>query len=78
MDKNSIRLKSRLISPPGGWRFEEKQSKLLLFGDSFDDLFNKVKSHREYKGYDLHDIDIDIEKYLCSMLNYDPNWCIKY
>lgn len=59
-------------APPGGWRYWQKESRLTIKADSLNALTAKVRSHRQYKGYEPTDatqVRLEIERQICSRLS---------
>ena len=44
-----MRLKSKVIVPPGGWYFDEPASGLKIEANDYDTLIERVITHRIYK-----------------------------
>jgi len=57
--------------PPGGWRYVQPETAVRFYSDTFEDLAKQVKVHREYKGFPVETIEIDIQRQLCSGLSTD-------
>ena len=63
-----MRLKSKNVEPPKGWRFYDKEIKWHHCADSFDNLVMNVISKREFFGKEVDEKEIadEIETSLCS------------
>jgi len=71
-------LKSLVMSPPGGWRYIQPDTKLTFSGERYDQVYMKVREHREYKKLDrstLIEVMDDVEQYIIKEIDYDPNYC---
>jgi hypothetical protein len=59
------------MEPPGGWRFTDVKTGMLIFGANKNDLFQKCKEHRRANGLPIPaDFDAHIERHIC--LNIPP------
>lgn len=66
------RLKFRNEAPPGGWRFFQPETRLMIKGDGPDNLLDLVVAHRKYKHLqptDRETVWLEIERQLCSRLS---------
>jgi hypothetical protein len=59
--------------PPGGWRYVQPETAVWFRADTFDELRERVKVHREYKGISIETLDLDIQRQLCLRLG--PEFC---
>jgi hypothetical protein len=66
-------IKSFNIVPPGGWRYVQPETAARFSADDYDDLKRQVKVHREYKGFPVDQLDLDIQRQLCSGMSTE--WC---
>lgn len=67
------RLKRKNMQPPGGFTYLQKETRLLLKGDSLNELTKRVIEHRKYKGLsptDFESVQRDIERYICDRLGH--------
>jgi len=67
-------LKHQNASPPGGWRYRQSETGLVIIGDSLQDLTAKVVTHRQYKGLKPdgpHLVGLEIQRQICSRLGAD-------
>lgn len=58
--------------PPGGFRYRQKESQLVIHGESRDDLVLRVRDHRIHKGFtptDMESIRLDVERQICGRLS---------
>lgn len=58
-------------NPAGGWKFLQFQSRLVIEGESGDDLVDRVQQHRTHKGFtptDKPSIRLEIERQICGRL----------
>lgn len=65
-------LKFRNEAPPGGWRYFQAETRLMIKGDGPDNLLSNVIEHRKYKGLtptDRETVWLEIERQLCSRLS---------
>lgn len=51
--------------PPGGWRYTQPETGLRFYGDTYEELRAAVKEHRDYKGFPVDQLDLDIQRQLC-------------
>lgn len=70
-----MRLTDKSTTPPGGWRYIERSTGQSFEANSFVQLVEKVRPHREYKGLPLETLEHDIEEQLCLTLGTPP--CIR-
>lgn len=74
----SLHLKSFMVSPPGSWRFTQKESGLTISSVTFFDLVRKVAQHRYNNNYPtIGNIAEEIENDICQhMVPEDQaNYC---
>ena len=65
------RLKHRDETPPGGWRFLQLDTRLVIEGESFGNLVALVIAHRRHKGLqpqDKAEVGLEIERQICGRL----------
>lgn len=65
------RYKFHNVSPPGGWRYWQKETRFTIKADSLNALIEKVRGHRTYKGFtptDRESVRLDIERQICARL----------
>lgn len=61
----------RFDAPPGGWKFFQKETRLMILGDGPDNLLDLVVAHRKYKNLEPTDREavwLEIERQLCTRL----------
>lgn len=61
------------MTPPTGWSYRERATGQWFFHTTRNELIQKVREHREYKGLPLDTIVADIEDQIC--LRLDERWC---
>ena len=64
-------LKHPTTVPPGGFRYKQEQTQLMLTGDSLSDLIQKTVSHRRYKGLkpdDAATVSLEVQRQICTRL----------
>ena len=64
-------LRNPNLSPPGGWRFYEARTALLIESDNENSLIDKVIDHRKHKGFEPIDrlsVRSEIESQICARL----------
>lgn len=65
------RLKYPHMEPPGGWRYKDVKTGMLIFGSNKTDLILKCKEHRRANNLPIPDnFDAYVERYIC--LNIPP------
>lgn len=67
------KLENKRDIPPGGWVYVERETGQRFSETSWDDLFTKVKAHREYKGLPVDTLQAIIEEQIC--LSVGPEYC---
>lgn len=65
-------LKTLEVTPPGGWRFVDPDTKLVIQEKDFSRLKWKVASHRKYEGNGLGGYPDEIEHQICARV--DDSW----
>lgn len=53
---------SHYIIPPTGWKFQN--GNFWIYGDTFDELVDNVKLHREKNGFFIGDVVSEVEDQL--------------
>lgn len=64
-------LKDTRTVPPGGWRYIQPQTGLLMKAPSLGELIATVIRHRSYKGIaplDADEVSAEIQRQLCAKL----------
>lgn len=67
------KLKSRSLTPPGGWKYKQPETGAELKAENQDALITLVVDHRTYKGLtptDRESVRFDIERQICLPLGY--------
>jgi hypothetical protein len=63
-------LSNLLHVPPGGWKFQQKQSDLTIYGGDYYDLREKVRKHRQLNNYVTGpELDAEIQEQICTQLD---------
>jgi hypothetical protein len=71
------RLKFRSTRPPGGLKYLQPETRLLIDGDNYGELMKKVLAHRVYKGLPRAtraEVEVDVERQICARLS--KNECV--
>lgn len=66
------RLKHRNQRPPGGLKYVQAETRLLLDGDNYNELVKKVLAHRQYKHLPRatkQEVEEDVERQMCARLS---------
>ena len=61
-------------TPHGGWRYWQKESKLLIQGDNLRDLANNIIRHRQYahlEPLDIETVELEIQRQICHRMGED-------
>ena len=70
-----LKLRDKSIGPPGGWRFRQPESGMLIRGGSWSGLLSRVKQHRKANGYP---ITIEILRQVeAFMYKAQPDACVE-
>lgn len=67
-------LKTPNTAPPGGYKYRQSETGLVVTGDSLNDLVSKVASHRRYKGLKPDGagiISLEVQRQICARLGTD-------
>jgi len=67
-------LKHPQTAPPGGFKYRQIETGLLISGDSLIDLAQRVRSHRQYKGLKPDGLDgilLEVQRQICARLDKD-------
>ncbi len=65
------RLRFSDMTPHGGWRFLQPESRLVIEGESLGNLISLVQAHRAHKNLlplDYESIRLEVERQICSRL----------
>jgi hypothetical protein len=63
-------LSNLLHIPPGGWKYTQGQSNLLIYGGDYYDLREKVRQHRQINRYQAGpELDQEIQAQICAGLS---------
>jgi hypothetical protein len=63
-------LNNLLHVPPGGWKYTQTQSGLVIYGGDYYDLREKVRKHRQINRYLTGpELDSEIQEQLCAKLS---------
>jgi len=64
-------LKSKRDTPPGGWKFLQKETDFTVTGENEEQLIGLVVAHRQYRNLqpqDRESVRLDIERQICTRL----------
>jgi hypothetical protein len=62
-----LKLKDKYTTPPGGWRYTQRESGKLISSPSFPSLVVAVRQHRMANGYPLQmDMEQEVEEGACK------------
>ena len=68
----NLQLSNPGLVPPGGWRYTQSESEVLLEAPNFPELLKRVEAHRRANDYDLSPGWKDrVETEICAALNLD-------
>lgn len=68
----TLRLNEELLTPPGGWRYEQPETGVVMRATTLKDLVGQVVSHRENNGLKIGNAGQDVVDYLCTKM---PELC---
>ena len=62
-----LKLRDKSIGPPGGWRYRQPESGVVIPGGSWPALITKVKQHRQANGYPITiEMERQVEAFMCD------------
>ena len=62
-----LKLRDKSIGPPGGWRYRQPESGVVISGGSWPALITKVNQHRQANGYPITiEMERQVEAFMCD------------
>jgi len=61
-----MQLRETLITPPGGWRYEQPETGVMVRATTLKELYDRVVVHRKNNGLKMGNVLADIQNFLCK------------